>query len=83
MEEILDTVPEDASVACSTFLLAHIADRDEIYELAYHKNKPDVDFVVLDSRYSSSNEYMLAYLEQGYTIYSHEPSLITILQKGN
>lgn len=83
MEEILDTVPEDASVACSTFLLAHIADRDEIYELAYHKNKPDVDFVVLDSRYSSSNEYMLAYLEQGYTVYSHEPSLITILQKGN
>ena len=83
MEEILDTVPEDASVVCSTFLLAHIADRGEIYELAYHKNKPDVDFVVLDSRYSSSNKYMLAYLEQGYTVYSHEPNLITILQKGN
>ena len=82
MEEILDTVPEDASVVCSTFLLAHIADRAEIYELAYHDNKPDVDFVVLDARYSSSEQYMLAYLAQGYTVYSHEPGLITILQKG-
>lgn len=82
MEEILDTVPEDASVVCSTFLLAHLADRGEIYELAEHKNKPDVDFVVLDARYSSSNEYLNAYLQQGYTVYSHEPNLITILQKG-
>jgi uncharacterized membrane protein len=82
MEEILDTVPEDASVVCSSFLLAHLADRDEIYELTYHKNKPDVDFVVLDSRYSSSQEYLWAYIQQGYTVYSHEPNLITILQKG-
>ena len=82
MEEILDTVPEDASVACSTFLLAHLADRNEIYEIGEHDNKPDVDFVVLDARYSSSNEYLRAYAEQGYTLYSHHPNLITVLQKG-
>lgn len=67
MEEILDTIPADASVNCSTFLLAHIADREEIYELAYHGNKPDVDYVVIDARYSGWETYRAAYLAHGYT----------------
>lgn len=83
MEEILDTVPEDASVNCSTFLLAHIADRSEIYEVAYHGNKPDVDYVVLDARYSGWQQVRRAYLEQGYEEVAHEPGLIAILKKGS
>ncbi len=82
MEAILDTVPDDASVCCSTFLLAHMADRAEIYELAYHGNKPDVDYVVIDARYSSAAAYRRAYLAQGYTVASEHPGLIVILKKG-
>lgn len=56
MEEILDTIPEDASVTCSSMLLAHIADRAEIYEIKYHlralkdesKVKSTDDFQALD-----------------------------------
>lgn len=81
MEEILDTVPEDASVSCSTFLLAHMADRAEIYELAYHNNKPDVDYVVIDARYSGWERYQRAYLLQGYETVSNYPDLIVILKK--
>ena len=81
MEAILDTVPEDASVSCSTFLLAHIADRDVIYEVGYHKDKPDVDFVVLDARYSSYKTTMLTYLRHGYTVWAQHDGLIVILQK--
>ncbi len=81
MDEILDTVPEDASVACSSFLLAHFADRTEIYEVSYHGNKPDVDYVVLDARYASHKEYKTAYLAYGYRIVSEEGSPILILQK--
>ncbi len=67
MEEILDTLPEDASLNVSSFLLAHVADRDEIYQAKYgslyHGSEPDVDYVVLDIRgvnmtkdYSSTKE---------------------------
>ena len=81
MEEILDTVPDDASVCCSTFLLAHLADRAEIYELAYHNNEPDVDYVVIDARYSNWEKYQRAYLAQGYETEANYPGLIVILRK--
>lgn len=81
MEEILDTVPKDASVNCSTFLLAHLADRDVIYEEYYHGNKPDVDYVVLDARYSDWKKVASAYTAQGYEITFSEPGKIVILQK--
>ena len=79
MEEILDTIPADASVNCSTFLLAHIADREEIYELAYHGNKPDVDYVVIDARYSGWEKYRAAYLAHGYTVVSS--GLIVVMKR--
>lgn len=81
MEEILDTIPEDASVNCSTFLLAHVADRDVIYEVAYHGNKTDVDYVVLDARYSDWRQKATPYLQEGYEITTNEPGLVVILQK--
>ncbi len=82
MEEILDTIPDDASVACSSFLLAHLADREVIYELAYHNNIPDVDYVVIDERYSSADKFRKAYLNQGYELVTDSASSITILKKG-
>lgn len=82
MEEILDTIPDDASVNCSTFLLAHIADREEIYELAYHGDKPDVDLVVIDMRYSGWEKHQRAYLAQGYTVDARYEGLILILKRG-
>ncbi len=81
MEELLDTIPEDASVACSTFLLAHIADRSEIYELYYHRYKTDVDYVVVDLRYSDGKDYVNAYKIQDYEIVVEEEGLIAILKK--
>lgn len=82
MEEILDTIPEDASVNCSSFLLAHMADRDEIYEVNYHENKPDVDFVVLDIRSNNQIKTQLAYLNEGYTVWAEYEDLILILKRG-
>ncbi len=81
MQAVLDTVPDDASVACSTFLLAHIADRDEIYELGYHGNKPDIDYVIIDHRYASGEQYLQAYLALGYSVTEEIPDLITVLKK--
>ena len=81
IEEILDTVPEDASVACTYGLLAHIADRDEIYDIDYHGTKFDTDYIIFDIR-GNYNEakYQLA-LTQGYTVKEKYEGLIIILEK--
>lgn len=81
MENILDTIPEDASINVSTFLLAHVADRETVFEVGYHDNKPDVDFVILDLRYDSYQKALNAYLAHGYTLYAEYEDLILILQK--
>ncbi|MBR5453705.1 MAG: DUF2079 domain-containing protein [Clostridia bacterium] len=81
MEEILDTIPKDASVCCSTFLLSHLADRDEVYELYYHGNVGDVDYVIFDARSAIDNEQLTAYVDQGYEVKGSHPGLLIILQK--
>ena len=83
MEAFLEeAVPEDASVAASTFLLPHIADRDEIYEVYYHKNKPDVEYVVLDARYTADYEkFYAAYTDHGYTVVDRLDNRIVILKQ--
>lgn len=81
MDRILDTIPEDASVACSSFLLAHIADRDEVYELKYHGNEGGVDYIIYDARYEIDKKQLQSFLDQGYKISEKHGDLILILQK--
>ena len=83
MDAILDTIPKDASVTCSSFLLAHLADRDEIYELRYHGNEGDTDFVIFDARYTIDKEQLNAYLDQGYVIKEEHKGMLLILEKGS
>lgn len=78
-EEFLDTIPEDSSVCASSMLVAHLADRDEIYELESHGNEPDVDFVVIDLRYENQS-YIDAYTACGYTLYAEHENMIKVLK---
>ncbi len=84
LDEILETIPEDASLNISTFLLPHVADREYVYEIDYHKDKTDVDYVVFDIRYSLSSEakkHMASYLENGYEILERHEGFVIILKK--
>lgn len=81
MEQILDEIPKDASVSCSTFLLAHLADRDEIYEIGYHGYVGDTDYVIFDGRYAVEEAQLNAFLEQGYFVKERHEGLLLILQK--
>ena len=83
MEEILAELPEDASLNVSSFLLPHVAERDEVYQVRYHGNKPDVDFVVLDVRSDAQTKVVNAYLREGYTVYAEHKGLILILARGD
>ncbi len=81
MESILDTIPEDASVCCDTFLLPHIADREIIYETSFHGDVGDTDYVIFDSRYSVSKTQLYNYIDQGYYVSEVYPDMMIILEK--
>ncbi len=81
-----DVLPDDVSVACSTFLLPHIADRSEIYEIEYHKEngkyKTDTEYVAVDTRYTEDCEKATKYfLENGYEEYLNDGGYVIILKK--
>ena len=84
MDAVLEELPEDASLSVSTCLLAHVADRETIYELYYHGADDDVDYVVIDCRGGMDereSRLYQTYLAQGYTIRTQLPDLLTVLQK--
>ncbi len=83
MDEILDTIPEDASVCCSSFLLAHVADREEVYELRYHGDVGDTDYVIFDARYKIEEDQLNAFLDQGYVVKEEHEGMLLILEKVN
>ena len=81
MEEILATIPEDASVSCSHFLLPHLAERDEVYEIYYHDGETDVDYVIFDARSPIDQKDINGYLRRGYVILEEYEDLLIILVK--
>ena len=82
MEAFLEeNVPDDASVAASTYLLPHLASRDEIFEVHYHKNQPDIEYVVLDARYASYEKFYWDYLAHGYTVVAEMENCIIVLKQ--
>jgi len=64
MEQAIDIIPEDASLASSTFILAHVAYRSEIYPMnTVHLDK--CEYAIVDLRYGreiKNNTYKLDYL---------------------
>ena len=80
LEEILDTVPEDASVITSTWFLPHMANRTYIFEDEYHPEQA-TDFMVIDVRPGHDrNEYIATALQKGYTAHFHEENMVLILK---
>ncbi|MBQ9748553.1 MAG: DUF2079 domain-containing protein [Clostridia bacterium] len=61
LADTLEAIPDDASVNASTFLVTHLAEREVVYEIGYHKTA-DTDFVVLDIRwgYDETSKAMLS-----------------------
>ena len=87
LEEVL---PEDASVTCTTFLLAHISERDVIYEVNYHKEngvyKADTEYIVLDLRPGYDDDSLKIaefYYANGYVKYYRDEGAVLILVDEN
>ncbi|MBQ7321982.1 MAG: DUF2079 domain-containing protein [Clostridia bacterium] len=81
--EVLETLPEDASVRTASMFAAHLADRRELY---YLTNDADADYVLLDLRpyinISSARGYEVEYFERrGYELLTEVEDVIAVLKK--
>lgn len=80
MEELLDTIPDDASVIASSVLIPHLAERTHIYEDVYHPT-PDAEYIVVDLRpYPHYTGYREIAVDYGYRIHTYEEDLLVIFQ---
>lgn len=62
--QALEAVPDDASVSASTFLVANLSQRDEIYELETTKHK--TEYYVVDFRYETEAYSLEDFTNGGY-----------------
>ena len=82
MSEIIETLPDDASINASASLVAHLSDHDVVYDVTYHGDTADVDYVVY--YYSFLDEDSRdRYLNAGYTIWKDIPGELLILKRRN
>ena len=77
IETALDTIPEDAEVTSSTYFIAHIADRNVIYEDEYH-DTPSTEYFVLDRTRAAAEGREKMYLDAGYKLIYEVEGVIEI-----
>lgn len=88
MYDKCESIPDDASVICSTMLLSKLYDRDTLYEIYYHQYDAaePVDYVIIDARFTDE-EFIPIYESYGYhitdTLEYNGKTLIIIMQMQN
>ena len=81
VEKLIKDIPKEASVNASAFMVPHLVNRDIIYEVYYHNDIPDTDYVVLDTRYIDYMKHYKNYIDNGYIKYKELENRIIILKK--
>ena len=79
-DELLETIPDDASVICDTFYLPHLANRKEVYLLDNNDVgipcKADFAVVAVNSEYAQP--YIAQIIGEGYSLYDSNNSSMEI-----
>lgn len=82
IEEILDSIPVDASVCATTYYVPPLSHRGEVYKYPVEE---ECEYLVFDMRYEASRvEYQPAidkYIEEGYKIIAEEKNAVIVLSK--
>ena len=80
MEDYLDTVPEDASVQATTWLVPHLTQRKELYMIDSNQLENNTDFVVIHTDYMDEwkLEKIDSLINDGYWLYCEAEGLIKI-----
>lgn len=81
IDNALELVPKDASVAVSTFFLPNMFDHREIYEFESTQYRDSVEYIVLDLRFSSDDFSVDDYLNNpNFETVINEPYNIAIFR---
>ncbi len=81
IDEAINLVPEDASVAASTFLVANLSEREVIYEL--ETTGQDAEYILVDLRKSEGKSILEKYLNDKYTILFYDGEIICVLKNNS
>ncbi len=78
----IDTIPEEASVAAETFYCAAASQRKELYDLDGTSHTYEVDYIILDLRFSSGQEKLRSFERSGdYSEYYRFDGWIAIYKR--
>ena len=82
ISELLETIPQEASIQASPFFTAKLSSRAEVYELP---SKNETEYIAIDLRpgfyYESYQEAHQQYLNSGYESICRKDGLVDILKK--
>jgi len=78
LDEAMTYVPDDVSVSASTFIVAHLANRQEIYEI---EDMQETDYVVADLRYAEWDAYPAKYADLGYVVVFEVDDIVCVMKK--
>lgn len=79
IDKALSLIPENASVASSTFLLPNLSQRDEIYEL--ERTDKAAEYYVLDLRYQTDEFSFVDYMNDDYEPVFYEDSAVVVFRR--
>ena len=79
MDEAIDSVPKDATVYASTFLIPHMYDFKELYQIS-ETNYSLADYIVLDLRYNEWREMDKDCVNAGYECKFYLDSIIAVYE---
>ncbi len=85
LDEAMTYVPKDASVAATTFLVAHLSERDVIYEIGNTYDISDkldgVEYLVIDLRYTEWDALPAKYARLGYYPVFEIDDIVCVMRK--
>ena len=74
----METIPQDASVAASTFLITDLSDHKELYELERTNQK--TEYYALELNRKSDDYHIEDYLNNQYELIFYEPDVIAVFR---
>ncbi|MBR6873298.1 MAG: DUF2079 domain-containing protein [Ruminococcus sp.] len=79
IDTALSLIPEDASVSASTFFIANLSDRSELYQL--ETTKQTTEYYAIDLRYSTDEVNPTAYYTSEFEILFYEKDIVAVVRR--
>lgn len=79
IDEVLEQIPEEASVSASTFFIPHLADQKELYELGM--TKQTTTYYAIDLRFDEGQKALKAMSPEEYDTLVQHDNIVALLRR--